>query len=685
MLFSLDWLLQLCPADGDVERIEQALTDRGLTVDAVQPCGSDHVLDIDVPANRPDCLGHLGMARELSAAFGVPLASPAVATASAKGIARVTIDDPQCCARYTAGLVRDVRLGPSPEWVVRRLEACGLRSVSNVVDASNLVMLELGQPIHFFDLQQLQPDEDGTPLIRIRTARDGETLRTLDDVERRLANDMLVIADTGRAVALAGVIGGAATEIGPATRHVLIEAAHFDPGSVRSTRRRLGLATDASYRFERGVDPQAPPAAQALAARLLKELAGGTPDTSIVDAYPGQVPPRNLTLHTTEVRRLLGFQPDPEVAAGALDALQLSPVFAGDGILRVTVPSWRADLNHEADLVEEVARHLGYDQIPGTTENAFEPAFESAETSLEERSRDTLSHLGFHESLGYAMIGAGEDDPFVTSGTLPPLALVNPIAEPLAVLRRSIVPGLLRALDLNLRQGSRDVRLFEVGRVFHASTDGRAPDEPLRLGLAWSGCAEPRHWSRVDRDVDLYDVIGVAEHLLDTLRGESEWMRGQPSLAALHPARSLLWSAPDGRDVAWGGGLHPEIQQRLDQRVFVLEVALDVLAAQPAKIARQRAVPRVPAVTRDLSLLLQGEVAFATLLETLRSVEPPAPARFEALDRYQGAPLAEGQTSLTVRITLEPLEQTLTDTETEGYREALVTRLQETLGVRLRS
>jgi phenylalanyl-tRNA synthetase beta chain len=486
-------------------------------------------------------------------------------------------------------------------------------------------------------------------------------------------------------MALAGVIGGAATEIGPTTRHVLIEAAHFDPRSVRSTRRRLGLATDASYRFERGVDPQAPPAAQALAAHLLNELADGSPEPNIVDSYPGEAPRRRLTLRMTEVRRLLGFQPDPSVAADALDALQLSPVSTGDGSLCVTVPSWRADLEREADLVEEVARHLGYDRIPSTTDLEIEPAPESTEASLEERARDTLSHLGFHESLGYSMIGSQEDDPFVVDDIRAPLALVNPIAEPLAVLRRSIVPGLVRAVDLNLRRGSRDVRLFEVGRVFHASQGAESPDEPLRLALAWSGCAEPRHWSRIERNVDLYDVIGVGEHLLDTLRGGHEWVRGEPTLAALHPGRSLLWSAPDGRDVAWAGALHPEIQQRLDHEVFVLEVALDTLAEQPAEVARQRAVPRVPAVTRDLSLLLRGEVAFATLLETLRAVEPPAPARFEALDRYHGAPLADGETSLTVRITLEPLEHTLTDAETERYREALVTRLQETLGVRLRT
>lgn len=690
MLFSLDWLLRLCPADLDVDRIVGALTDRGLTVDSLEPRRDDHALDIDVPANRPDCLGHLGIARELAAAFGVPLApsdaAPHPTGAPTDETVQVRIADAALCPRYTAGVIRGVRVGPSPDWVVRRLETCGLRSVSNVVDASNLVMLELGQPIHFFDLDRFGAAAEGRTLVEVRTAERGETLRTLDGVERRLDSDMLLITDAGRAVALAGVIGGADTEIGPATANVLVEAAHFDPRSVRRTARRLGVQTDASYRFERRVDPAAPLAAQALAARLLHELAGGVVAPGIVDAHPAPAPPRQLTLHPGELHRLLGFDPDPRETHEALAALQLSPERADGGNVRVTVPTWRGDLEREADLVEEVARHVGYDRIPTATEIA--PATEAGDAdraTIEDRCRDILAHLGFHEAVGYAMIGAGEDDRFVPADSPPPLSLVNPIAEPLALLRRSVLPGLLRAVDLNLRRGSRDVRLFEVGRVFNGRTANEAPDEPLRLGLAWCGSGEPRHWSRAARDVDLYDVIGVAEHVLGGLRPGHVWERRADALEAFHPAHSVRWVSPAGTKLGWGGALHPSMQRELDQELFLLEIALDELDGLPRSVARQREVPRVPAATRDLSLLLTGDITYGEIVDALSAVAPPAPVRFEALDRYEGPPLAAGETSLTIRVILEPLARTLTDEETERYRLALVAKLEDALGVRVRS
>jgi phenylalanyl-tRNA synthetase beta chain len=690
VLFSLDWLLRLCPADREVDRIVAALTDRGLTVDACEPRGDDHVLDIDVPANRPDCLGHIGIAREIAAAFGLSLsprvAGPAPAGQPTDETVQVRIDDTELCPRYTAGVIREVRVGPSPDWVVRRLEACGLRSVSNVVDASNLVMLELGQPIHFFDLDRFDSAAAGTLRVGVRRAEPGETLRTLDGVERRLDSDMLLITDAGRAAALAGVIGGADSEIGPTTGNVLVEAAHFEPRSVRRTARRLGVQTDASYRFERGVDPAAPLAAQALAAQFLHELAGGVVAPGVVDAYPAPAPPRQLTLPASELRRLLGFEPAPRETRDALAALQLSPEEAAGGEVRVTVPTWRGDLEREADLVEEVARHVGYDRIPAATEIAPGTAAPAAElATIEDRSRDLLAHLGFHEAVGYAMIGAGEDDRFVADGTPPSLGLVNPIAEPLALLRRSVLPGLLRAVDLNLRRGNRDVRLFELGRVFHASGSNGAPHEPLRLGLAWCGSGEPRHWSRAGRDVDLFDVIGVTEHVIRALTPGHNWMRYSDALSAFHPARSVRWASPEGATVAWAGALHPALQRELDQELYLVEVALDLLDALPCSPPRQREVPRVPASTRDLSLLMARDTAYREILATLATVTPPAPVRFEALDRYEGPPLAADEISLTVRVTLEPLAQTLTDDETERYRQALVARLQETLGVRIRS
>jgi len=364
--------------------------------------GDDTVFDLDVPANRPDALGHRGVAREIAAAFGLPLApqaeGPAAAGAPVAGAVSVAIEAPDLCGRYTARLVRGLRVGPSPPRIVRRLAACGLRSINNVVDASNLVMLELGQPVHFFDLATL-----AGPGIRVRRAIAGESLTTLDGIERPLDPAMLVIADEERPVALAGVIGGAATEIRASTRDVLVEAAWFSPASVRLTARACGLATDASQRFERGCDPEAPPAAQELAARWLAELAGGTPAPGIIDVRPAPPVARTLSVRLARAARLLGYEPRADEALDALAALGLSPRARGEA-LEVTVPSWRVDLEREADLVEEIGRHLGYDRIPSRTPQGVPRSSHARGADIEEAVRDRLAALGFNEAFSYAMV-----------------------------------------------------------------------------------------------------------------------------------------------------------------------------------------------------------------------------------------------------------------------------------------
>lgn len=681
MLYSVEWLRELCPTDADDSRLARLLTARGLTVDAVEPGPHGVALDVDVPANRPDCLGHLGLARELAAVLGSALARrrPRPAGRPEAPWARVEIEDAADCARYTAGLAREVRVGPSPAWVVRRLECCGLRSINNVVDASNLVMLELGQPIHFFDHDRLRGKSDRAEL-RIRSARGAERLTTLDGVERRLEPSDLVIADSARAIALAGVIGGADTEIHVGTRSVLIEAAHFRPQAVRGTSRRLAAQTDASYRFERGVDAAAIADAQALALHLLAELAGAACEGEIVDVFPAPPAARELTLTFAECARLLGFEPSPGETRDALQALGLEPAGGDTEHVRLRIPSWRTDLEREADLVEEVARHLGYDRIP-TAAPAAAATATAPDSGVEDRTRDLLAGLGFHEAIGYSMIAAGEDDAFVAGGSAPALPLTNPIAEPLAVLRRSIVPGLLRAADLNLRRGVSEIRLFEVGRVFQAR-GADAPHEPSRLALVWAGVAAPRHWSAATREVDLFDLLGVVEHAMTRLApGVSRVRRPAGAPPGFHPGASASWVDERGTVLAWGGALHPDVQAAFEHPLLAAEVDLDPLGAEHEAPAQYRGVPRFQSVARDLSLVLGGDVDFSRLHGVLAAVEPPAPVEFEAIDRYEGRPLAAGQVALTVRFLLRPTDRTLTDEEIEGYRAALLRRLEAELGV----
>jgi phenylalanyl-tRNA synthetase beta chain len=682
MLISVAWLKELVPLDAGAPEIARRLTARGLTVDAVTASGTDTVLDIDVPANRPDALGHLGVAREAAAAFGVPLAAraapPAASGAPVSDAATVTIEAPDLCGRFTAGLVRGVTVAPSSPAVVRRLEACGLRSINNVVDASNLVMLELGQPVHFFDLARL----DGAA-IRVRRASPGERLTTLDGVDRTLDPDMLVIADARRGIGLGGVIGGSDTEIRESTRDVLIEAASFAPSSIRRTARALGVSTDASQRFERGVDAEAPPIAQRLAARLLAAWAGGAPAPGMIDVRPRPASSRALSLRLSRATRLLGYAPSPDEALAALAALGLEPRVEGD-LVHVVVPSWRVDLEREADLVEEIARHLGYDRIPSRSPASAPRPAASAGTDLEERVRDRLSHLGFAEALTYAMIGAGDDAPFVDTDAPAAIVLANPIAETLAVLRRSIAPALLRSADQNVRRGTPDTRLFEVGRVFRARGAGELPDEPLHVALAWTGSAGPAHWSAPSRATDTFDLAGAVDDILDHAGAGLSLSKHSARLPALHPGRSVEWRNTSGKRIAWCGPTHPGLASALGLEAVVFLAEIDLSAAAAPAPVSFRPIPRFPAASRDLSIVLDPGTPSSSVLEALSRVPAPAPPSFSWIDRYEGAPLETGQVAMTLRVILQPLDRTLTEGEAEAFRAKLVDALERVGGARLR-
>jgi phenylalanyl-tRNA synthetase beta chain len=685
MLISLAWLRELVPAEAPATEIGRRLTARGLTVETVTVHGDDTVFDLDVPANRPDALGHLGVAREVAAAFSLLLTPRRPASSGANAALgsalSVAIEAPDLCGRYTASIVRGVTVGPSPAWLVRRLKICGLRSINNVVDASNLVLLELGQPVHFFDLQRLRG-----PAIRVRRATEGESLTTLDGIERALDPTMLVIADALLPVALAGVIGGAAAEIRSATKDVLVEAAWFSPRSVRSTARAFGLSTDASQRFERGCDPEAPPAAQDLAARYLSELAGGAPAPGMFDLCPSPPVVRTLSVRIDRAERLLGYAPSIDDAVSALAALDLAPEVRGE-VIEVTVPTWRIDLEREADLVEEIGRHLGYDRVPSRAPQGVPRSSHARRGSdLLEAIRDRMAALGFSEAFSYAMIGPGEDEAFVAADSPSPLSLVNPISETLGFLRRSLLPGLLRAVDQNSRRGAADLRLFEVGAVFRARGAGLLPAEPAYAGFAWSGVAEPPHWSGTSRRADAWDAAGLIEDILSVAAGERSLQRERADLAGLHPGQSVLWRDDSGRRIAWCGRVHPELAARLGLSAPVLlgEADLDLAARHPAEIAAYRAISRQPVTWRDLSLVLAPDAASGGVLAALADVASPAPVSMTWIDRYAGPPLAKGQVAMTLRVMLHPLERTLTDLEAEAYRADLLAALESVKGVRLR-
>jgi phenylalanyl-tRNA synthetase beta chain len=683
VLISLSWLRELVPVEAEAEAIARALTSRGLTVDAVVNVGDDVVFDLDVPANRPDALGHLGVAREVSAAFGVALVGRAarVTTTGApvEEAVRVRVDAPDLCGRYTAGLVRSVRVGASPARVVARLESVGLRSVNNVVDVSNLVMLELGQPVHFFDLARL-----AGPAIVVRRAHTGEALTTLDGLSRSVSPEMLVIADADRPAAVAGVLGGAESEIRDATRDVLIEAAWFLPASIRATAHALGIVTEASQRFVRGCDPEAPVQAQALASRLLAEIASGHPAPGMIDVRAAATARTHVSVRLDRAATLLGFAPSHDEATAALAAVGLEP--RGDGgTIEVTVPSWRVDLAREADLVEEIGRHLGYDRVPSRTPTTAPKRSFRPPGPLEEAVRDRLAASGFHEAFNYAMIGPGDDVPFVTPDTPEAIPLANPLSDAMSVLRRAILPGLLRSAASNLRYGTADLRLFEVGRVFGATGGAGFPREDLRFAFVWAGAASAPHWSEPLRAVDAFDGAGLVEDVL-ALSGVAETRIDRSDLPGIHPGRGFRWRALDGGTLGWCGFVHPDVAARLDLPAAAVVAEVDLDAARAAAVAPgpYRPIPRLPAVTRDLSIVLDASVDAGSVRDRLAAVPAPAPARFRWIDRYAGGRLAAGEAAMTLRVILQPLERTLTDAETEGYRERLIATLETVDGARLR-
>jgi len=668
VLFS--WLKEFVDVPGTAADVAARLSVRGFAVEGIDGTGNETVIDFEVTANRPDCLSVLGLAREVATAFGLPLREPAEDTAlaalipAARTEVSVHLDDPDLGPRY-AGAVADVTVGASPDWLQARLKSAGVRPISNVVDITNYVLLELGQPMHAFDLAKI-----GGAEIRVRRARAGETITTLDGQKRTLAPEMLVIADATAPVAIAGVMGGADSEVGRATKTIVFESASFNANSVRRTSKALGLKTEASTRFERGVDPNLPLLAMRRACALLQETKAGKARGQVVDAYPAPIAPRQLALRRTRLSGLLGVAvPDSEVTV-ILSALGFSLGPAADG-WTVTVPTRRVDIVREIDLIEEVARHYGFDRIPPTF-----PALRAAAPAMDPRItrarqlRRVLTGAGFFEAVTFGFIGEAVAAPFAPEGDLAPIA--NPLSENFAVLRPSALPGLLDAVAHNRRREQRDVRLFELGNVFSKSRGERQS-----LALAWTGGSDVPHWSGAAPDVTFFDMKGALDRVCRALTLQpataphaEEWLvRGQ--------AAALV---SGDRRIGIFGRLSKTLAERHglpgDDAVFVAEVDLDAAAAVAvAGDVRVTPLPRYPSVTRDIAVLVSDTLPAADVRATIRRAAPPSLADVREFDRYQGKGVPDGKISLALRLTFRGADRTLTDAEVQSAMETIVRAL----------
>jgi phenylalanyl-tRNA synthetase beta chain len=678
MKFSHEWLRQYVSIAEEPARVGERLTAAGFPLDGLEGSGDAAVYDFDIFPNRPDCMSHLGLGREYAALTGAPLRRPETRLATGgrptTALAAVVIEAPDLCARYAARCVTGARVGPSPAWLRRRLESIGARPINNVVDATNFVLWETGQPLHPFDLDLLE----GRRIV-VRRAVAGETLRTLDGVERRLTADMLVIADARRPVALAGVMGGEATEIREATREILLESAWFDPVSVRRTSRTLGLRTEASQRFERGSDPGAVVSALDRAAALIAEVAGGSVSDPALDVHPRREEPRSLHLRPARAGRLLGTAIGEPVMRQALERREFRVEPASDAQWTVSVPSFRRDIEREADLIEEIARHAGYDVIPTRLPllDVRPPGRGRIEAGTRALRR-ALQAAGLSEAINYAMAEPGECRLFSESV---PTALDNPLQAHASHLRTSLLPGLLRNTTHNLNHGLPGCHLFEIGAVFRRG-DGRT-HEDLRVALVLAGRAPGSHWSAARREVDLYDARGAVELLGDLLGIPLDF--ASDTIRWLAPGTALGVRA-GGRPAGGLGMLADEVRRRygIEAPVFAAEIEAGTVLAAAGGERRFAPLPRHPAVRRDLALVVPLGTPYRAIERRIRDAGDLPIVEVAPFDRYRGAGVPDGCVGLAVQVVFQHPERTLTAEEVQRAQDAIVAALARDLGVRLR-
>ncbi len=660
--------------------------------------GSDVVYDLETTPNRPDWNSVIGIARELSALTGNPLKLPDVSLPQASSdktgdLVSVRIEDTELNPRYTARVIKGVKIGPSPDWLRSMLEKVGLRSISNVVDVTNYVMLESGQPLHAFDYHLIAKGADGKPTIVVRRATEGEKFKTLDDNERTLSTENLLIADEQKGIALAGVMGGLNTEINDQTVDVLIESAYFKPQNIRATSKKLELRTDSSYRFERGGDVGICDWASRRAAQLILQTAGGQLAEGVVDVCPQTFVPKIITLRHPQVQNVVGIEIPVEQQIGYLLNLGLEMETA-PGISPMTglrtphsssfrIPTFRVDLKREIDLIEEIVRMYGVDKIPSTAPRGAigSHPYDVVHDQLAE-ARRILVGLGLNEAQGQTLIADSAAKLVTVGDSL--VALANPLSSDMNVLRPSLLPGLLDSLRHNVSHKNYDVAMFEVGRVF--VQNGGATKEERRVAIALTGQRNQNFWSGEDRDAkfDAYDLKGVLESFLEAfgLKGLSFTRRESTTSLFLESATIQLGKLPLGEM----GQVIPMLAKKYDLRdaVFVVELNLDQLLARRNTARSFKSLPQFPSSRRDVAMLVPESTTHDAVLMVVRQSKPANLETVELFDVFRGKNVPEGQKSVAYAFTYRGADKTLTDTEVNNAHEGLLKQLTTKLNAVMR-
>lgn len=675
--------------------------------------GGDVVYDLEITPNRPDWNSVIGIARDIAALTGNSLKVPGIKDQASgenvQSLVAVRIEDAELCPRYTARVVKGVKIGPSPDWLRSTLEKVGIRSINNVVDVTNFVMLEIGQSLHAFDYHLIAKGKDGKPAIVVRRAGGSEKFKTLDNVERTLSSDMLLIADEQKGIALAGVMGGQNTEINDSTKDVLIESAYFNPTNIRRTSKTLALRSESSYRFERGADVGVCDWASQRAAQLILETAGGQLAEGVVDAYPKPAVAKQIALRHHKVGELLGVSIPPAEQIRFLKNLGLHqvnltgtshvPMVASNtdtttllnkeaftssegAVATFEIPTFRVDLKREVDLIEEIARLHGVEKIPATPPRGAigSNAYDAVHDQIAE-ARRILSGFGLNEAQGQTLISKSE----CRVENVELAAMANPLSSDMDVLRPSLLPGLIHSLRHNVSRKNYDLALFEVGRVFERAAGGTLKEE-RRIAIALTGQRNPLFWTGEDREakLDVYDLKGLIEEFFEQfgLRGMTYNRRAESTALFLESATIQLGKQPLGEF----GQLLPTLAKKYDLRdaVFLAELNLDLLLVRRNPSKSFKALPAFPAIRRDVAMLVPEATTHDAILQVVKQTKPANLESVELFDVFRGKNVPEGQKSLAYAFTYRNPEKTLTDAEATAAHERLVEQFKKVLQAAVR-
>lgn len=682
MKISINWLREYIDIRESPQKLKDDLTMIGLLVESILEVNGESVLELEATSNRPDCLCHLGVAREVAARYKRALKFPPVTktlTIRPEEIPyKIVIKEPTLCPRYTGLVVDRVRVAPSPDWMQRRLEAAGMRPLNNIVDITNYVLLELGHPIHAFDFRRLRKGK-----IVVARARRGQKIVTLDGVERELDEQMLLINDGEGPVAIAGVMGGLHSEIAADTGAVLLECAYFDRTSVRRTSKRLGLSTEASYRFERGADWDDTVRATARCCYLIQELAGGRIAGSVQDVYPRKMKPIRITLRRNRAETLLGVKLKDSFVTSTLRSLQFRPVSKGPGRWQVTCPTFRPDMELEADLIEEVARYYGYQNIPSVLPGSKTIGTQSSVFPAETAARQALLGLGYHEGVNLSFATERELRQFPADG-VKPVVIRNPLTEDTQFLRCSLLPGLVKTARQNFNHGIWAVRVFEIGKVYALDSEGR-PRERNMLGILGAGCFAGRNWQQPAGDYDYFHMKGVVTALVRGMRSEPAEIVSAPGVCWLNPNHASVLMM-NGKRLGVLGSLHPDLQAELKLKlpVYLAEIDFEELSRHALMGVQHQSLPKFPSVERDICVMVSRDVAYGAIRDGICGLGMQELISMDLIDVYEGEKIPQGKVSLTFRFTFQDRAKTLTVDQIQGFSDNILTFLRENHGAKLR-